>query len=222
MAAGKSTVSSRVAHELGYPFLDTGAMYRAITWLALESGVDPEDEVALAELAAEALIEAGPPLTPEEPCSMRVNGRDVTSDLRSPAVEAAVSLVSRVAAVRRRLVATQQRIAAQGPIVMAGRDIGTVVLPEAELKLYLDASLAERARRRHQELRERGDPRSLRVLRADLRRRDAIDSTRAVSPLQPAPDAHVLQTDGLTLEEVIQRVLALVRCRCFSGSPTRS
>lgn len=222
MAAGKSAVGSSVARQLGYPFLDTGAMYRAVTWLALERGVDPEDEATLAKLAEGATIVAGPPTEPGEYCTLWVDGRDVTSALRSPEVEGAVSQVSRVAAVRRRLVELQRRIAAQGPIVMAGRDIGTVVLPDAELKLYLDASVEERARRRHQELAERGDRRPLRAVLAELRRRDAIDSTREVSPLQPAPDAHILATDGLTLEEVVQRVLALVRCHHSPGSPTRS
>lgn len=209
-AAGKSSVGHRLAQRLGYRFLDTGAMYRALTWLALERGIDPEDEVALAELAKRAKMEVGPPPRGADESSVRVDGRDVTRLLRSAAVEQAVSLVSRVPAVRQALVERQQRIASDGTIVVTGRDIGTVVLPEAELKVYLDASLEERARRRHRELAAMGRQSTLAEVMADMRRRDSIDRGRETSPLRPAGDAVVIKTDGLSLERVVERILALM------------
>ena len=209
-AAGKSTVGRKVAAQLGYPFLDTGAMYRAITWTALHRGVDLSDEEALSELAASVHIDVGPPAPASpEPCSISVDGEDVTTKLRQPEVEAAVSLVSRVPGVRTALVKAQQDLAGRRPVVMAGRDIGTVVLPDADLKVYLDASPEERARRRHVELAGLGQEATLEAVLTDLRRRDRIDSQRSVSPLRPADDAIVIDTDGLTLDEVVEKVLAL-------------
>ena len=210
-AAGKSTVGREIGIRLGYPFLDTGAIYRAMTWTALHRGVDLSDEDALSELAASLNIDVGS-ATPEsiEPSTIFVDGIDVTRFLRQPEVEAAVSLVSRVAGVRNALVKLQRDLAGRNAVVMAGRDIGTVVLPNADLKLYLDASVEERARRRFAELSALGmDPTENDVLR-DLRRRDRIDSERSVSPLRPAEDAVVLDTDGLTLEEVVQRLMEIV------------
>ncbi len=210
-AAGKSTVGHEIGGRLGYPFLDTGAIYRAMTWAALHGGVDLSDEETLSDLATSLSIEIGPP-SPDsiEPSTIFVDGEDVTRSLRQPEVEAAVSLVSRVAGVRQALVRMQRELAGRNAIVMAGRDIGTVVLPKADLKVYLDASLEERARRRFAELSALGlDITEEDVLR-DLRRRDRIDSERSVSPLRPAKDAIVLDTDGLTLEEVVQRLAELV------------
>jgi len=210
-AAGKSTVGRKIGIQLGYPFLDTGAIYRAMTWAALHRGVDLSDEDTLSELAVSLNIEIGPP-TPEsiEPSTIFVDGQDVTRFLRQPEVEAAVSLVSRVAGVRNALVKLQRDLAGRNAVVMAGRDIGTVVLPNADLKLYLDASVEERARRRFAELSALGmDVTEEDVLR-DLRRRDRIDSERSVSPLRPAEDAVVLDTDGLTLEKVVQRLMEIV------------
>ncbi len=210
-AAGKSTVGRKVGAQLGYPFLDTGAIYRAATWTALHRGVDLSDEEALSDLAASISIDVGPPSSESiEPCTIFVDGQDVTPFLRQPEVEAAVSLVSRVAGVREALVQVQQELAGRNAVVMAGRDIGTVVLPKADLKVYLDASVEERARRRFAELLALGqDVTEENVLR-DLRRRDRIDSERSVSPLRPADDAVALDTDGLTLEEVVQRVMELI------------
>jgi cytidylate kinase len=208
-----------VARRLGYLFLDTGAMYRALTWLALERGLDPEDEEAIARLAAETTMEVSqPPPGSGEPqgsecCRVRVDGEDATPHLRTPEVEASVSLVSRVPAVRRKLVRIQRRLAQRGPTVMAGRDIGTAVLPAADLKVYLDASREERARRRWQQLALRGQAPSFESVLADLDRRDAIDSSRQVSPLRPAADAVMIKTDGLSLEEVVEKVLSLVEAR---------
>jgi len=194
-------------------------MYRALTWLALERGLDPEDEEAIARLAAETTMEVSqPPPGSGEPrgsecCRVRVDGEDATPHLRTPEVEASVSLVSRVPAVRRKLVRIQRRLAQRGSTVMAGRDIGTAVLPDADLKVYLDASREERARRRRQQLALRGQAPSFESVLADLDRRDAIDSSRQVSPLRPAADAVIIKTDGLSLEEVVEKVLSLVEAR---------
>lgn len=210
-AAGKSTVGRKIGAQLGYPFLDTGAIYRAATWTALHRGVDLSDEEALSDLAASISIDVCPPSSESvEPCTIFLDGQDVTQFLRQPEVEAAVSLVSRVAGVREALVQVQQELAGRNSVVMAGRDIGTVVLPKADLKVYLDASVEERAHRRFAELLALGqDVTEENVLR-DLRRRDRIDSERSVSPLRPADDAIALDTDGLTLEEVVQRVMELI------------
>ena len=210
-AAGKSTVGREIGIRLGYPFLDTGAIYRAMTWAALHRGVDLSDEDALSDLAASLNIDVGSP-TPEsiEPSTIFVDGIDVTRFLRQPEVEAAVSLVSRVAGVRNALVKLQRDLAGRNAVVMAGRDIGTVVLSNADLKVYLDASVEERARRRFAELSALGMELTEEDVLRDLRRRDRIDSERSVSPLRPAEDAVVLDTDGLTLEKVVQRLMEIV------------
>jgi cytidylate kinase len=210
-ASGKSTIGRRLAAALGYPFLDTGIMYRAITLAALDRNVDPNDPDALAALAGSVRIdvEPGDPAT-GGPSRILADGRDVTDALRSQAVEDAVSLVSRAPGVREAMVTRQRQIAGQQPIVMAGRDIGTVVLPNADLKIYLDASPEERARRRHTEFESLGRDASHDAVLEDLRRRDQIDSEREVSPLRPADDAHVINTDGLDLEQVLEKALALV------------
>lgn len=210
-AAGKSTVGRLLSERLGYPFLDTGAIYRAMTWTALHRSVDLGDDEALSALAASISIDIGPPAQDGiEPCTIFVDGEDVTGFLRRPEVESAVSLVSRVAGVREALVNVQRQLAGRNDVVMAGRDIGTVVLPDADLKVYLDASIEERARRRHAELSALGIEDSEADVADDLRRRDRIDSQRAVSPLQPAGDAVIVDTDGLTLDEVVSKVMALV------------
>jgi len=211
-AAGKSTVGRRLAASLGYPFLDTGSMYRAVTWAALQHGVDLGDDDALGDLASSLRIDVQR-ARGEDSARILVDGGDVTDHLRSPEVEAAVSLVSRVAGVREALVRAQRELAGRRPVVMAGRDIGTVVLPDADLKVYLDASLDERSRRRHEEMAPLGREASPESVLEDLRRRDRIDSRRAVSPLRPAEDAIIIDTDGLSLDEVVERVLALVERR---------
>lgn len=210
MASGKSAVGQLVARRLGYRFVDTGLMYRAVTWLALDRGVDPHDEAALARLVRSAgiALEPGPPAAPEA-VRVRVDGTDVTDRLRSAEVGEAVSLVSRVAAVRSAMVALQRKLAQEGRVVMAGRDIGTVVLPDATLKVYLDASPKERIRRRHEELRSMGKDTSLEQVRDELALRDAIDRGRDVSPLRPARNAVVIDTDSLSLDEVAGRILEL-------------
>lgn len=203
VAVGKSAIGSLLAQRLGYRFLDTGAMYRALTWLALELGIDLEDEKALEELALGASME----LAAE---TVMVAGRDVTDDIRGEEVERGVSLVAKVAGIRRALVAQQRQMAQGGQVVVAGRDIGTVVLPHAELKLYLAASPEERARRRHLELVQRGEKAHYEQVLAELKRRDKIDSERAVAPLQPAPDARVIDTDGLNIEQVLAEIMGII------------
>jgi len=210
-ASGKSTIGRRLAARLGYPFLDTGIMYRAITYAAIARGVDAGDGPALGDLARKVRIDVGlPGPGSKEDASISVDGNDVTSRLRLSDVEESVSLVSRVPEVREALVRQQRLIASGRAIVMAGRDIGTVVLPNAELKLYLDASPIERARRRHREFESLGREVSHDDVLKDLRRRDQIDSERAVSPLRPADDAIVIGTDGLSLDEVMLKVVAIV------------
>ncbi len=213
-ASGKSAVGRRLAAKLGYPFLDTGSMYRAITWAALRRGIALGDQQALGDLASAVNVK----VSLADPGSMdgaaiSVDGEDVTSQLRQAEVEEAVSIVSRVAGVREAMVRLQREIAAGRTIVMAGRDIGTVVLPDADLKVYLDASIEERAGRRHREFATLGRSVTQQMVLEDLSRRDQIDSQRAVSPLRPAEDAVIIDTDGLTLQEVVQRVLALVEAR---------
>lgn len=206
-------MGAAVARKLGYRLVDTGMMYRALTRLALERGIDPQDEGALAALAraVKLTLDPGPRDAPEA-TRIRVDGLDVTDELRLPDVGMAVSLVSRVPAVREAMVAHQRRLAEEGGVVMLGRDIGTVVLPDAPLKVYLDASPEERARRRYRELRAAGRETTLEREREEIAHRDAIDRERAVSPLRPAADAVVINTDSLTLDAVVERVLALVLC----------
>ena len=208
-ASGKSTIGRRLAERLGYAFLDTGVMYRAVTHAALERGLSPRDSAAIGELAQTL------PIAVSLGCDgsgtrITIDGSDITSHLRSQPVEEAVSLVSLIAAVRDALVSRQRELAERQPIVMAGRDIGTVVLPDADLKVYLDASIEERARRRYADFVAAGDEVSQEIVLDDIRRRDRIDSEREVSPLRPADDAVIINTDGLSLDEVLDRVIRLV------------
>jgi cytidylate kinase len=204
VAAGKSTVGRLLAQRLGYRFVDTGSMYRALTWKALRLNTGLEDEGALSRLAESTKIELAPP------DRTLVDGQDVTREIQDPEVEAGVSLVAKVAGVRKVLVKQQQALAQGGKVVMAGRDIGTTVLPHAEVKVYLDASFEERARRRYLELMERGDAADYQAVLDDLRRRNEIDSERAISPLQPAPDARIIDTDGISAEQVLSEILTIM------------
>ncbi len=212
VACGKSAVGMLVARRLGYRFLDTGMMYRAFTWYVLEMGIDPEDEDRVSKLAGEVHLQvtvAQPGA--EETSRVAVNGRDAGDFLVLPDVESAVSLVSRLPAVRETMVRLQREIADGGEIVVAGRDIGTVVMPDADLKIYLDASRLERARRRYKQARARGQSITLKNVVDELERRDGIDSSREASPLRAADDAVILPTDGLNPDQVVERILALAR-----------
>ncbi|OGO75347.1 MAG: cytidylate kinase, partial [Chloroflexi bacterium RIFOXYD12_FULL_57_15] len=192
-ASGKSTIGKRLAEYLGYLFFDTGVMYRAVTWIALQRGVDVRDERAVTRLAKETPIEVAPASRSDgRACDVIVEGRDITWETRRPEVDANVSVVSAYAGVRRALSGQQRRIGQRGRVVMVGRDIGTVVLPEADLKIYLDASAEQRARRRFDEIVARGEKADYDEILSKVRARDRIDSTRAVAPLRPAEDAVIL------------------------------
>ena len=206
-ASGKSTVGGLLAERLGYVFFDSGVMYRAVTWIALQRGVPIEDEAGISALAGAVCIEVTRPTVDDgRQYTVLVDGQDVTWDLRRPEVDLGVSPVSAYAGVRCALTAQQRRLGLQGGIVMVGRDIGTVVLPEADLKIYLDATVEERARRRWLELRARNPAADHDEVLASMRRRDWIDSSRQLAPLCPAEDAHILDTTGLDLEQVLARV----------------
>lgn len=206
-ASGKSTLGRRLADALGYLFFDTGVMYRAVTWLALQRGLDLQDEAAVASLAEEVQIDVRPPSQADgRACDVVVDHRDITWETRRPEVDANVSLVSAYPRVRRALTAQQRRIGLRGRVVMVGRDIGTVVLPEADLKIYLDASAEERARRRNKEQIARGGAEDFEQVLAKVRARDRIDSTRAVAPLRPAANAVMIHSDDMSADEVFERV----------------
>ncbi len=211
-ASGKSTIGLRLANALGYLFFDTGVMYRAVTWLALERGIAIPDEAAVTRLAEEMHIDVAPASQADgRTCDVLVNGQDITWEARSPQVEANVSPVSAYRGVRSALTRQQRRIGQRGKVVMVGRDIGTVVLPDADLKIYLDASPEERARRRYEEIRARGGQADYDEILRKVRERDRIDSTRAVAPLKAAEDAIVVDSDKLNADEVFEQVLALVK-----------
>jgi cytidylate kinase len=205
-ACGKTTVGRLLAKKLGYRFVDTGAMYRALTWEALRLRVDIEDEGALGRLAESTRME----LPPDGDDGIVVNGRYVNNELRSTEVDFGVSPVAKVADVRKVLVRNQQLIAKDGNIVMVGRDIGTNVLLDADLKVYLDVSVEEQARRRYKEMVEQGEKADYEDILARLIRRDRIDSKRSVNPLRKAEDAHVINTDVMDANGVLDEILRLV------------
>ncbi len=211
VASGKSTVSGLVAERLGYAYLDTGVMYRAVTWVALERGIEIADEKAVTRLAETIKIGVEKPtLQDGRQYTVYADGQDITWQIRRPEVDANVSPVSAYRGVRAALTEQQRRIGERGRIVMVGRDIGTVVMPHADLKIYLRASVEERARRRYQEVLERGQPAEYSEILEGLRQRDQIDSEREVAPLKPAPDAIIVDTDGLSVEQVVAKVMKLV------------
>ena len=210
--AGKSTIGALVAERLGYLFLDTGAMYRAVALAAARQSIDPDDAPRLGELAAKVRIMIGPPTKQDgRAYTVLLDGGDVTWDIRSADIDRIVSQVARVPAVRDAMVAQQRSLAGQGRVVMVGRDIGTVVLPDAERKIFLTASAGERARRREEELATRGERRPRQELLHEILRRDQLDTERAVSPLKAAEDATVVQTDGLSVREALDKVLAAIQ-----------
>ena len=207
-SSGKSSVGAAAALEVGYRFCDTGLLYRAVTWLALARDLSPSFPHAVHGLVDEV------ELAPDDVGRLShvlVDGVDHTADVRGPAVDAAVSTISAIPELRLALLDRQRALAADGGIVMAGRDIGTVVLPDADLKIFLDASVEERARRRTKErgLDAKGDEAAA-ILEA-LRRRDELDSTRAVAPLRPANDARIISTDGNRFEDTVDAVVNAIR-----------
>jgi cytidylate kinase len=213
-AAGKSTIGELLAKELGYLYFDTGVMYRAVTWAALQQGIDTADEERVTALAEQIHIEVIQPTVADgRQYTVYVDGQDVTWDLRRPEIDQHVSPVSAYPGVRAALTIQQRRIGQRGKIVMVGRDIGTVVLPEAPLKIYLDATVEERARRRHLENLRRGQKSSYEEILRAMRRRDKIDSERDVAPLRPAADAVVIDTTHLSIAQVMELVWKLIRER---------
>jgi cytidylate kinase len=211
-ASGKSTIGLRLANALGYLFFDTGVMYRAIAWLALELGIDVREEVAVTALAEETQIDVAPASSPDgRTCDVLVNGRDITWETRTRQVDENVSIVAAYPGVRKALSQQQRRIGQRGAIVMVGRDIGTVVLPDADLKIYLDATAEERARRRYDEIVARGGKPDYAQILQRVIERDRIDSTRDVAPLRVADDAIILNSNELSADQVFEQILAMVR-----------
>lgn len=206
-ASGKSTVGKKLADHLGYLYFDTGVMYRAVTLAALRRGLALEDESAITKLAEEVRIDVNlPSMENGRSYIVLLDGEDITNAIFQPEIDKNVSLVSAYPGVRRALTAQQRRIGLRGEVVMVGRDIGTVVLPEADLKVYLDASVEERARRRYLEYRAHGEPPSMEEITESMRKRDLIDSTREAAPLKLAQDAIKLDTDELSADQVLDRL----------------
>jgi cytidylate kinase len=210
-ASGKSTLGKKLADELDYLFFDTGVMYRAVTWAALKQSFPLDNQAAITKIAEEGQFDIQPASVADgRNGDVLFNGQDITWEIRRPEVDRNVSLVSTYSGVRRALTNQQRRIGQRGRIVMVGRDIGTVVMPDAELKIYLVASAEERARRRYQEQLQRGSTESYEAILSAIHQRDQIDSNRPVAPLRPAPDAVVLDTDHLEMQQVLEKVKALV------------
>jgi CMP/dCMP kinase len=202
--AGKGTIARTLSQELGYRHVDTGAMYRAAVWKAVQERIPLDDEKAIAELAraAEIVVEGG---------VVMIDGEDITRAIRTPEIDSAASAVARLPRVREVLVAQQRELGTGGDIVMEGRDIGTVVFPDADVKIYLDASEEERARRRVTDTAHTSSQSGHAAVAEAIKARDTADSTRKASPLMMAPDAIRIDTTSMTVMEVVDRVLAIVR-----------
>jgi cytidylate kinase len=201
---GKGTIARRVARALDYRHVDTGAMYRAVGWAAVHRGMSTDSEEQVAALASTTSIELSD-------LRVAIDGHDITREIRTPAIDLASSVVSRLPRVRETLVERQRALGTGGGVVMEGRDIGTVVFPDADVKIYLDADAEERARRRAADPAHGGNSRSLAAIASEMEARDRSDATRPASPLRPAPDAHVIDTTGLSIDQVFERVLSIVR-----------
>ena len=201
--AGKGTVARAVAARLGYRHVDTGAMYRAVAWLAAERGVGFDRDEAIAALARGAVIEL-------RDAGIRIDGHDVTQAIRTPAIDRGAAAVARIPGVRQALVARQRALGRTGAVVMEGRDIGTVVFPDAGVKIYLDADPVERARRRAADPAHAGGAAGLPDVASAMAQRDQLDATRTASPLMAAADAVRVDTTGLAIEEVVARVMAVI------------
>ena len=210
VASGKTSVGLALAKRLGYLFLDTGVMYRAATWAALNKGLDVKDEARVSELVGEMSLEIDKPsINDGRVNDICVDGVDISWEIKSEPVNDNVSQVSTYKEVRRILTEEQRKFGRKGNIVMVGRDIGTVVLPDADLKIFLKASPAERARRRFEEEKKRNPEIHFEDILGNIKKRDRIDSSRKLAPLVAAEDAKIVDTDGKTLEEVVEEIFQL-------------
>jgi len=210
--SGKSTVAKRIAEKLDYLYLNTGAMYRAVTLKAIRNGVDKGDETTLIKIAETCTIDFA-----DNGAKTLLDGVDVSAEIRLPEVDKVISDIVKIPGVRRALVIQQQRIGRNGGVVTEGRDVTTVVFPNADVKIYLDASVEERARRRYTEMKEIGKSIYFDEIKADICRRDKIDSTREDSPLKIAEDAIVLDTTNLSIEEVVEAIWQFI---CNHSQPS--
>jgi len=220
VAAGKSTIARLLAAELGYTYIDSGAMYRALAWAARRAEVPPDDPERIANLLETTTIHLRP--RKDGSNEVIVDGDDVTSEIRTPDISQLSSRLSEQRAVRRRMVALQRDMAKEGGVVMEGRDIQTVVLPKAEVKIFLIASPEERARRRALELHSRGFETDYEEVLAEVRARDERDSKRRHSPLRAAPDAVTLDTTGLTIDHMVEKAVAIVRQKAVEPDPPQA
>ena len=202
--AGKGTVARTVAERLGYTHIDTGAMYRAVAWKALEEGVPLDDDALVATLAGRAQYQ-------QHDGQITIDGHDVTRAIRTPEIDKAATSVARLPHVREELVRQQREMGAGGAVVMEGRDIGTVVFPAADLKVYIDATAEERARRRANDPAHTGSQSNIAMVRTDMAARDQSDSTRKVAPLLKADDAIYIDTTSMPITDVVEQVLVLVQ-----------
>ncbi len=210
-ASGKSTLAQRLASRIGYFYFDTGVMYRAVTLAGIQAGIPASDEDRITKLASEISIDVRSPSKQDgRQYDVIVDGEDVTWEIRSEEVDANVSEVSAYSGVRQAMTERQREIGRRGNVIMVGRDIGTVVLPEADLKLFLDASVEARARRRYEERQARGEEVDYDEILDSMRTRDRIDSSRDVAPLHPADDAVIIDTTVLSIDETTVRALELI------------
>ncbi|MEX2103976.1 MAG: (d)CMP kinase, partial [Bacilli bacterium] len=212
--AGKSTVARKVAEQLNFVYIDTGAMYRAVTWKSIDEGITMNDDEKIVSIANSIKIEFHRSKNGQ---LVYVNGVDITEGIRSTDVTNQVSYVSSLGGVREKLVELQQKMADAGGVVMDGRDIGTIVLPHAELKIFLTASIEERARRRYEEMKNKGYMGSIEDVKLEMMLRDDKDSRREISPLRQAEDALLLDTTGLTIDGVVGKIVNLGRTKMNGG-----
>ena len=210
-ASGKTTLGEKIAKEIDFLFFDTGVMYRAVAWAALRQLGRVDNEAAVSAIAKDVKIDVQPPSIDDgRMYNVLVDGQDVTWEIRSSDVDSNVAQVSVYPDVRMAMTDQQRKIGLRGAVVMVGRDIGTVVMPEAKLKIYLDASVEVRARRRYEEMTKQGHEITLVEIMDSLKKRDSVDSTRPLAPLKPADDAVIMDSDNLDIEEVYHNVLMLI------------
>jgi cytidylate kinase len=207
-ASGKSTTAKIIANELGYLYIDTGAMYRALTLAVLDHKINVADKQAIIDLAKKIHIELR---EGEDGLNTFLDGKDVSREIRLPIISEIISRISAYAEVREIMVHKQRQLAQSGGIVMDGRDIGTIVLPEAEVKIFMQASIAERARRRYRELKKKGMNVQLLQIKEEIRQRDYIDSSRETSPLTAASDAHIVDTTGLSIKKQVEKIMEIIK-----------